>query len=294
MPKRVLITGITGFTGRHLEIYLLEHGYEVWGLTTRQPESKQHLLVDWNNEASIGAALKTVDPEYVVHLAALSFVGDSRVLGFYEINVIATERFLESIRLQCNSLIKVIVASSANIYGNADAGLITELTPPAPVNHYACSKLSMEYIARNFMSEFNLNIVRPFNYTGVGQAKHFLVPKIVSYFSSKKPVIELGNTNIARDFSSIHYVVEAYRRLLESDCRGLTLNICSGRSIALSEIISTLNEMAGYRIEVNVNPSFVRKNEVVSICGSNSQLHSIVGAIPIAPFEDTLSEMYFA
>ena len=86
--------------------------------------------------------------------------------------------------------------------------------PPAPVNHYANSKLAMEHTARTYGERLPLLITRPFNYTGPGQATHFLVPKIVEHIKRRETVIELGNTHVSRDFSDVRDIVAVYAHLL--------------------------------------------------------------------------------
>ncbi|WP_137984288.1 GDP-mannose 4,6-dehydratase, partial [Pseudomonas viridiflava] len=82
-----------------------------------------------------------------------------------------------------------------------------------------------------------LVITRPFNYTGVGQAENFLLPKIVSHFTQRESTIELGNLDVWRDFSDVRAVTSAYRGLLEARPLGKTLNVCSGVTHSLREVI---------------------------------------------------------
>jgi nucleoside-diphosphate-sugar epimerase len=185
----------------------------------------------------------------------------------------------------------VLVASSANVYGNATAGIIAETQAPCPVNHYAVSKLAMEHMVRTWCDRMPIVITRPFNYTGVGQAPHFLVPKIVSHFVQRAPLIELGNLDVERDFSDVRMVANVYRRLLECDCAGEIVNVCSGRPYSLRAILGMMQEIAGYEIEVRVNPAFVRQSEVKILIGSVEKLHSLVGELRITPLEETLRWM---
>ena len=149
----------------------------------------------------------------------------------------------------------------------------------------------MEHMARLWMDKLPIVITRPFNYTGVGQSENFLLPKIVSHFQRRAEHIELGNLDVARDFSDVRTVVKAYARLLQLAPAGQTFNICSGKAHTLREIIGVVEQLAGYLIDVRVNPAFVRANEVYKLMGDPSKLQQCIGVLPEIPLRDTLAWM---
>jgi len=291
--KKVLITGVNGFTGRYLAAELRARGFDVTG-TARVPTDDSTIPLDVTNKNQISNVLKAVRPEFVFHLAAISFVAHSDPLEFYNVNVLGTENLLQAISESDLNIKKVLISSSANIYGNSNSGLISESVQPEPINHYACSKLVMEKVTANFFENVPIIITRPFNYTGAGQALHFLVPKIVSHFKDKRPILELGNLDVARDFSSVRFVVESYIRLMTSEVRSEIVNICSGKSHSLLEIVDFLKKVSGHNLKVVVNPNFVRKNEVKEITGDNKKLLSFFNDLEVINFYQTIKEMYEA
>src|SRR6185369_10602733 len=161
--------------------------------------------------------------------------------------------------------------------------MIDENVRPEPVNHYANSKLAMEFMARAYFDRLNILITRPFNYTGVGQAGQFLIPKIVTHYRERRKEIELGNLDVVRDFSDVRFVAEVYKRLMECDYVSEIVNICSGRGISLQEIIGKISDMTGHTIKTVKKPEFVRKNEVKTLIGSNRKLISLIGDQKIYP-----------
>lgn len=188
----------------------------------------------------------------------------------------------------------MLLASSANIYGNTDVGVIDENVVAAPANDYAVSKLAMEYMARLWQDKLPLIFVRPFNYTGVGQQENFLLPKIVGHFRRQASEIELGNLQVWRDFSDVRMVARSYRRLLAAAPLGQTFNVCSGQAYSLGEVLEMMGEIAGYQMSVRVNPAFVRANEVLRLVGDNRRLSAAIGPLEPVPLADTLRWMYSA
>jgi len=293
--KRALITGLRGFTGHYLAQELTAAGYRVFGTALPgEAGGTDVFTVDMCDRAAVGAMIDEVQPDVVAHLAAIAFVGHANVEQIYRVNILGTRNLLDALAAGRHAPSAVLLASSANIYGNACAGMIDENVTPAPANDYAVSKLAMENMARLWSDKLPVIIARPFNYTGVGQEENFLLPKIVAHFRRAAPEIELGNLAIARDFSDVRMVARCYRRLLHVSPAGQAFNVCSGQAHSLSGVIGTMSAIAGYDIAVRVNPAFVRKNDVLTLVGNNDKLVSVIGAVEPTPLAETLRWMYQA
>lgn len=294
---RTLITGIDGFTGQHLAPLLRAQGHEVMGLTHNPlavSAEKGVYLADLADAQGLCALLKDLQPEWVVHLAAIAFVAHGQVDDIYRTNVVGTRNLLEALATQVSHVQRVLLASSANVYGNSTEGVLTEATPPAPANDYAVSKLAMELVAGLYQARLPLVVVRPFNYTGVGQSVSFLIPKIVDHFLRKAPVIELGNLEVARDFSDVRRVVAAYARLVAAPAErvvGQVFNVCSTVPTSLMDVVGKAAAISGHQLEVRVNPAFVRANEVRTLTGSCTKLVDAVGELPTFTLDQTLRWM---
>lgn len=292
MP-RALLTGCHGFTGRYVAQELEGAGYEVIGLAhDGDPPRAGVLRANLLDRVAVRSAVDEAHADVVVHLAAISFVAHGDVDAIYRTNVVGTRNLLEALAECGHEPRSVVLASSANIYGNAPVEPITEATPPAPANDYAVSKLAMEYMAKLWMERLPITLVRPFNYTGVGQGENFLIPKIVAHFRRREKVIELGNTDVARDFSDVRDVARVYAAIVEKAPEGETVNICSGKAHTLGNVLDMMAQIAGYAIEVRVNPAFVRANEVKRLVGSNARLQELVGIRPSIPLEETVAWLF--
>lgn len=289
--KRALITGIQGFTGRYMAAELTAQGCEVLGLGSQPSDEANYYQTDLTDQVGLSKLLADLQPDIVVHLAALAFVGHGAADAFYEVNLIGTRNLLEAIAACGKKPESVLIASSANVYGNASEGMLSETTPPAPANDYAVSKLAMEYMASLWFARLPIIIARPFNYTGVGQADNFLLPKIVKHFREKAATIELGNLDVWRDFSDVRSLVSAYRGLLEARPIGQFVNVSSGKTHSLREVIDMCRAITGHDLIVEVNPAFVRANEVKTLCGDNSRLKSLVPGWETPDLRETLSWM---
>ena len=280
---RVLVTGLNGFTGIHLGPLLEQRGYEV----VRAAEPEFDLL----REDSIAAVVEAAQPEFVIHLAAISFVAHQDARAVYSVNAVGTTSLLAALERLAPRLRKVLLASTSQVYGNATDDPITESTPPAPISHYACSKLAMELMARSFFDRLPILITRPFNYIGRGQAAQFLLPKLIDHFRRRASVIELGNLDVERDFLDVRSVADVYVRLLDSPLQSQAVNIASGIGRSLRSILNDLTHITGHRPSTEVNAALVRSNEVRRMVGSCERLLQTIGPLRYSDFEATLRWM---
>ena len=256
------------------------------------------LQANLTDRAAVQAEVLTAAPDAVVHLAAISFVGHADDNAFYAVNVVGTTNLLAALVQLPKRPHRVLLASSANIYGNCTQSPIAENQPPAPVNHYAMSKLAMEHMARSFGDKLPIVITRPFNYTGPGQDVNFVIPKLVKHFAQRAPSIALGNLHVEREFNDVQMVCSAYLKLLQHGEPGETYNVCSGQPYTLQHVIDTLTRITGHQIQVEVNPAFVRANEVHRLCGNPAKLQALLArhgcTLDNPPLEDTLRRMLAA
>lgn len=274
--QKVFITGINGFTGKHLEAYLTNIGFDVYGSDLDNPLAKNHFSCNILSETSLFEVLNTIKPDFIIHLAAISFVAAKNQNNMYNVNVFGTLNLLNAIDKLAYKPKKVLIASSAAVYGNIE-GVLNEQMCPQPVNHYGNSKLVMENMTKAYFSKQNIIITRPFNYTGIGQENHFVIPKIVNHYKQKKSQIELGNIDVFREFNDVDFVVKCYSKLIMSKVDSEIVNVCSGNELSINNIIDIMNHLAGYSIKIVVTPELVRKNEIKLLKGSSKKLFSIVG-----------------
>lgn len=280
---RVLVTGLTGFTGAYVARALAARGYVVVDPSAIVPQ------FDLTDPATIGPAVAEAD--HVVHLAAISFIAHADAADFYRVNTVGTTNLLDALALRPASVRRLVVASSANVYGTSPHLPITEAAVPRPVNHYAASKLAMEALAGTYADRLPLTLVRPFNYTGIGQDERFLVSKIVAHFVRRAPEIALGNLDVARDFSDVRDVAEAYVDLLEAPAAGETVNICSGKARSLRWIIDCCAGLTGHTPAIKTDPALLRRAEVTTLVGSAARLRALTGRAPGGDFRSTLAWM---
>lgn len=286
----VLVTGASGFTGRYVCRELVCRGYRVVGLGISNTVGIYTTYdVDLRDKVTLKEFVNLVKPDYVIHLAGIASVDHANADDFYLINVIATRNLLEALMESNYDVAKVILASSANVYGNQVSGILTEDMLAAPVNDYAVSKLCMEHMAKLWVNDLPLIIVRPFNYSGVGQSDKFFIPKIVNSFKRQDNKITLGNLDVSRDFSDVRCVAEIYADLLSVDnVNGLVVNICSGKATQLRSIIETCVVKFEYQPDIVVLDEYVRQNEIHMLVGGTSLLERL---LPERSFEFNLEEL---
>jgi nucleoside-diphosphate-sugar epimerase len=277
---RLLVTGSDSFTGQHLIPRALSQGHEVHGL-------KSNL----KNINSLTKEIRSIEPEGVIHLAGISFVCQTNPAEFYEVNTIGSLNLLEALANLSHPPQKVLLASSANVYGNVTHSPINELEAPHPINHYGISKTAMEGLINIYQYRLPIDILRCFNYTGRGQSKDFLIPKLIHHFKNKLPSIELGNLDIKREFNDVRMVADVYLKLLLKQKSGEVYNICSGSFYSIDEIIKALEHLTNHLIEIKKNPNFIRHNELSILCGDPAKLIDAIGDLPQFTIEETLQWM---
>lgn len=282
---RVLVTGGHGFSGLYLVPLLKARGYQTVLL-------ESDIVVDLRDAKAVEQRVAEICPTHVIHLAGLSHVRHPNASEYYAVNTLGTENLLAALLQVAPKLHLCVLASSANIYGNPVMDPVTEDCPPRPINHYACSKLAMEHIARTWSDRIPILIARPFNYTGVHQSKSFFVPKVVYEFARKASTLTVGNLDVVRDFSDVRTVADIYARLLERGQPGDLLNICSGEGRSLSSIIDILSDEAGYRPRVEMDPLLVRRSELKRLVGSEMRLVERIGPLGHTDFDETLRWMF--
>lgn len=292
---RALITGIRGFTGAYLASELSEAGYRVFG-TARpgEPGGEDIIEADLCDVARLREVIQLVRPNAVAHLAGIAFVPHADANAIYNTNLLGTRNLLQELAQSRVVPRAVLLASSAQVYGRTSVEPIDESVPVQPANDYAVSKLAMEHMARLWYDKLPIVIVRPFNYTGVGQSVSFVLPKIVSHFSAGLREIELGNLDVDRDFSDVRIVASTYRRLIQLVPAGETFNVCSGTAASLCDALRMMAQLAGYEIQVRVNPALVRANDVKRQVGTCRKLMQVIGDLPTIPLHETLGWMYKA
>ena len=230
IQMKVLLTGSRGFTGYHFTKFAHEAGHTVIPLG-----------VNILDKDKVFTEIKEVKPDCIVHLAAISSVDHSNYSDFYNVNVIGTTNILDATSSLSSYQPKVLITSSANIYGNNEESPLSEESPVKPVNHYAVSKLAMEYLVKTYFDKLPIIIARPFNYTGPRQSTNFLIPKLVDSFARKLEEIELGNLHIEREFNDVRMVVRHIYDYFQMDPSEI-YNICSGNTYSLGDVIFCLKK----------------------------------------------------
>ena len=170
---------------------------------------------------------------------------------------------------------KFINTSSALVYGSRAEGLISEDSPLKPEYAYAVAKASIDHLIEINQTKLDIVSVRPFNCIGRGHRMDYVVPKIIKHFVEKKEEIELGNVNSRRDFVDVRDVARMYWTISKSNLRCPAVNLCSGLSTSILEIIDLLEEISNHKLKVKVNNKLLREVDRDNVKGDNSIIKSM-------------------
>lgn len=285
---RALVTGATGFVGRHLVAHLAAAGDEV---TISEAEVTEPELLE--------ADFCQCRPDAVYHLAAqadvqASFTDPAATL---RVNVEGTSNVLDAARRA--GAARVVVVSSADVYGRVEpADLpVNEAAAMRPVTPYGASKAAAEMVCMQAGLGRGLDVirVRAFNHLGPGQSDRFVAAALASRIAANERTgaeeVRVGNLQARRDFTDVRDVVRAYRQLAERGAPGEAYNVCSGTARRIYELAEALIARAGHPMRLTAHGELLRPVDVAEVRGDPSKLHDATGWRPEVALEQTLDDL---
>jgi GDP-4-dehydro-6-deoxy-D-mannose reductase len=308
--KKALITGITGFVGSHLAEYLVGIGVEVHGTIRWRSRTENiehirnviHLIdTDIKDAHSIQNAIEEVQPDYIFHLAAQSFVPTSWHAPAETLitNIIGNANLLEAVRTSnCDPVIQI--AGSSEEYGlvHPNEVPIKETNLLRPMSPYGVSKVAQDLLSRQYYMSYGLKVVvtRAFNHTGPRRGDVFVTSNFAKQVAEiekglKERVIYVGNLHAQRDFSDVRDIVRAYW-LAANKCEyGEVYNVCSEKARTIQSVLDLLLGMTDKNIEVKQDSSRMRPSDVEILQGDCSKFREKTGWKPEIPFERTMQDL---
>ncbi len=284
---KALITGGRGFVGGHLKDYLSSIGFEV--IATDKEDLN---VLDRKN---LFQFFKEQEFDHVYHLAG--FTSPKNSFDHSEIckkiNIEGTKNLLDAI-FASGKKPKILIVSSAHVYGTPQYIPVDENHPLNPESPYAESRVEQERLALSY--DLPIIISRSFNHTGPGQLE-FICPDFAKQIIKiekgiiKEPVIYVGDLSSRRDFTDVRDVVKAYHLALTKGILGKTYNICSGKSYTGKFILDTLLSYTDKEITIKTDHNKITKKDISLLQGDNTKFCNLTGWEPIIEFEQTLKDI---
>ncbi len=298
---RVLVTGLTGFVGRHLAKELRQHGHDVFGTFLGSipkdfavdPSSLHHL--DISDHSKVLQLVEHIKPEAVIHLAGIATTTHAAKEAdhLFRVNVCGTANIAHAVHV-LKSDVSLLVVSSAFVYGGSEESgrhIFSETSPVSPRGIYGSTKLAAEFAAQFFASDLcRVYVARPFNHVGVGQDSSFVVPGFVKRIKNAKngDTIETGSLNAFRDFTDVRDVVRGYRRIIELKPHERCFVFGSGRSYQIKQVFDRLCQIANKNLNHHVNESFVRGHDSAQYLADFSLAERVIGWRPEIALDESL------
>lgn len=290
---KVLVTGATGFVGRHLVAHLVAQGDEV--VATDRASGGP----DITNAQAVQQYVLHNEPEVIYHLAGQSDVHRSwsNPIESYRANVEGAANVLAA--AHAARVRRVVAVLSADAYGRVDPIdlPITEDTPFRPLSPYAASKAAAEYVCvqAHLGSGVDVVRVRPFTHIGPGQSPRFVAAALASRIAEAErngsDSITVGRLDTRRDFTDVRDIVQAYRLLSTYGESGEAYNVCSGVDVSVEHIAHRLVDLARRPLKLVDDPLLQRPADVPVLRGDASRLRAVTGWTPTISLEQTLSDM---
>ena len=308
---RILSTGITGFVGSHLTEWALSRGADVigalrWRSNTEHIEHLRDRLTliesDLRDLSSVLGLVEQAHPDYIVHLAAQSFVAASWLTPAETLltNAISQMNLFEAIR-QLGNRARFLVIGSSEEYGLVEPHElpIRESNPLRPLSPYAVSKVTQDLMGYQYYKSYGLDIVRAraFNHTGPRRGEAFATSNFAKQIAEieaglREPVVSAGDLKPTRDFSDVRDVVRGYWALLERGSVGEVYNLCSGTDWSIERVLQFLiaqSKVSG--IQVRTDQARLRPSDVPVLRGCADKIEAAVGWRTRIPVERTLSDL---
>lgn len=298
---KYLITGALGFVGRYFIEYLQqnEKDAEILGIdiTSSALTDVAYKKLDLRDKTSVVATLRDYKPDYIVHLAAMSSVAQSwhEPSNCFQNNTTVFLNIVDSIK-ELSLPARLLSVGSSEEYGIYNEPVREDfvLHPKSP---YSVARLAQEYLSKLYVDNYGLDIVmtRSFNHIGPRQNSRFVIPsfveQLVKISQGKQSEIKVGNLDVVRDFLDVRDVVKAYHKILKESSNRQVYNVCSGKGVKLSDIISTISNELGITPKIILDKSKIRPNEIMYVVGDNSSIKSDLGWEPEYTLEETIKDM---
>jgi GDP-4-dehydro-6-deoxy-D-mannose reductase len=307
---KALITGITGFAGSHLAEYLLEQGVEVHGIYRwrSRMENIEHLngkiklhLADMKDPSVLRNLINEVQPDYIFHLAAQSYVPVSwtEPVATTYVNYIGTINLFEAVRASdCDPVIQV--AGSSEEYGTVleSECPIKETNPLRPLSPYAVTKVACDKLCYQYHKSYGMKTIatRGFNHTGPRRGEVFVTSNFAKQIVQiekgiNEPVMYVGNLEARRDFTDVRDTVRGYHLAVQKCKPGQSYNICSGKTWRIQQVLDILLNLSTVNVQVRQDPSRMRPSDLPLLLGDNSKFKLATGWEPTIPFEKTMADL---
>src|SRR5271166_1626862 len=293
-PRTILVTGASGFVGRHL-MTALAGAYPSATLLTR--------ALDVRDAEAVEAAVRTGMPDICVHLAGVSAIAAAQQApeNAWNVNFHGSLHLARALSRHVPDC-QMLFVSSADAYGSSfRAGVkLDERAPLAPMSVYGETKAAADLVLGGMAAQgLRVVRVRPFNHIGPGQAAQFVVPAFARQIARiaaglQTPVLQVGNLETWRDFLDVRDVCSAYvacitrRDILPP---GTVLNLASGQARRIGEVLAQLAVLAGVAAEIKFDASRVRDTDIRMACGNATQARELLNWMPIIPWEQTLRDV---